>query len=320
MLELAGWTLTPSKVGMDCDSNSARLSIGPQAWLLNNGTRLHLQHGPIDLIIDAMGEHAHVRVAYKQAAVAFNQILDCLAAQLPVLRKSYNCDTDSDFVGPVAIRMRNAVKLLGDYNVTPMIAVAGAVSDHVLSCMVKECKLVRAQVNNGGDIALFLSDGASVKIGICTDLEKSDFQNILTVSKEHGIGGVATSGWQGRSHSLGIADAVTVVASTAAAADVAATLIANAVDLPNSVKVSRLPATEIEPDSDLGERLVTVGVAPLTVAEKMSALKAGEIRARHLMSAGDVVACFLHLQGLTRVVGAPSSKHLLSASKTHAHG
>ena len=31
--------------------------------------------------------------------------------------------------------------------------------------------------------------------------------------------GVATSGWRGRSHSLGIADSVTVVARNAAAAD-----------------------------------------------------------------------------------------------------
>ena len=44
--------------------------------------------------------------------------------------------------------------------------------------------------------------------------------------------GVATSGWRGRSFSLGIADAVTVLARTGAAADAAATIIANAVDLP----------------------------------------------------------------------------------------
>ena len=44
--------------------------------------------------------------------------------------------------------------------------------------------------------------------------------------------GIATSGWRGRSFSLGIADAVTVLAATAAEADAAATVIANAVDLP----------------------------------------------------------------------------------------
>ena len=38
-----------------------------------------------------------------------------------------------------------------------------------------------------------------------------------------GVGGVATSGWPGRSHSLGLAEAGTVLADTAAAADVADT-------------------------------------------------------------------------------------------------
>ena len=66
--------------------------------------------------------------------------------------------------------------------------------------------------------------------------------------------GVATSGWRGRSFSLGIADAVTVLAATAAAADAAATIIANAVDLPGHPAIARRPASELEDDSDLGDR------------------------------------------------------------------
>ena len=75
--------------------------------------------------------------------------------------------------------------------------------------------------------------------------------------------GVATSGWRGRSFSLGIADAVTVFAGTAAVADAAATLIANAVDLPGHPAFARAPARRCDPQSDLGERLVTVDVGPL---------------------------------------------------------
>ena len=64
--------------------------------------------------------------------------------------------------------------------------------------------------------------------------------------------GIATSGWRGRSFSLGIADAVTVLADRAAAADAAATIIANAVDLPGHPAIVRVPACELAPDSDLG--------------------------------------------------------------------
>jgi hypothetical protein len=60
----------------------------------------------------------------------------------------------------------------------------------------------------------------------------------LTIRSEDGVRGVATSGWRGRSFSLGIADAVTVLARSGAEADAAATLIANAVNLPGDIPPS----------------------------------------------------------------------------------
>ena len=68
---------------------------------------------------------------------------------------------------------------------------------------------------------------------------------------------------------------MTVLARTAAAADAAATIIANAVDLPGHPAVHRRPAIELAPDSDLGERLVTVDVGALTPAEVGQALAGG---------------------------------------------
>ncbi len=79
--------------------------------------------------------------------------------------------------------------------------------------------------------------------------------------------GVATSGRHGRSFSLGIADAVTVLARTASQADAAATVIANAVDLPGHPAVIRVPANDLQPDSDLGARLVTRAVGNLSAAD-----------------------------------------------------
>ena len=308
---------------MDCVSNPVSFGGGPQAWLLNSESRLHLQHGPIDLIIDAVGSSTEVGLAYKQATLAFKHILDCLAAQLPLLRSNYSASSHSAFIGPVANRMQKAVQPLLAFNVTPMIAVAGAVADHVLSQMIVNRTLERALVNNGGDIAVFMSEGASVKVGICTDPEihnhhtnsaRQANKSIITLAPAQGVGGVATSGWQGRSHSLGIADAVTVLADSAACADAAATLIANAVDIPGSTKVIRTPAKTLEADSDLRERLVTIMVTPLDIDEKNRALLAGEKRAQKLISSTGVRACFIHLQGESRVIGDVPITHQLATS------
>ena len=118
-----------------------------------------------------------------------------------------------------------------------------------------------------------------------------------------GVGGIATSGARGRSFSLGIADAVSVLGRTAAAADAAATLIANAVNIP-SPAVARRPARELDPDSDLGDRLVTVAVGALTEAEIEAALAAGRARAEQYRRRGLIVDAVLMLDRHTEMLGA----------------
>ena len=102
---------------------------------------------------------------------------------------------------------------------------------------------------------------------------------------------------------MGIADAVTVLADRAAAADAAATIIANAVDLPGHRSVIRIPARDLSPDSDLGEMLVTQDVGELSPSEIDDALTAGALTAEKLLKIGLVRSAALHLQGETRVVG-----------------
>lgn len=305
---------------MACASNSTYPDRGPQAWLLDNSTRLHLQHGPIDLLVDAKGSSTEVQRAFEQAFVAFRNILDTLAAQLPVLRNVYTSHNGQNFIGPVAGRMKLAIEPYTEFNLTPMIAVAGAVADHVLCKMIQGCTLFRAQVNNGGDIALYLNDSSELKVGICPSPESTVHDDIITLKSSDGVGGIATSGWKGRSHSLGIADAVTVLASTAAAADAAATLIANAVDLPNSDRVLRTPAKQLDSDSDLGDRLVTVDVSELSAKEKKQALDSGERCARKFIEKGHVNCCYLNIQGLTRLVGSTTSPHLFPTGKFNVNG
>jgi ApbE superfamily uncharacterized protein (UPF0280 family) len=127
------------------------------------------------------------------------------------------------------------------------------------------------------------------------------------------VRGLATSGWRGRSFSLGIADAVTVLAASAAEADAAATLVANAVDCDHPA-ISRSPAKLLREDTDLGDLPVTVGVGPLPEAAVQQALAQGAARAETLRRAGLLFAASLVLQGRTRLVGALATTQDLRAA------
>jgi ApbE superfamily uncharacterized protein (UPF0280 family) len=283
-------------------------SSGIQHQWLEQGKRLHLQHGPIDLIIEARGERSQVAVAYQAAYDTFQSVLGDLVDELVFLRTPLTVDADMPR-GRVAQRMVSAARLhtqnayLG--KVTPMAAVAGAVADHILNAMLSAANLTRAYVNNGGDIALWLADGEAFTIGVCDSVENGHVRSHINLQSRHCVGGIATSGWRGRSHSLGIADAVTVLASCAADADVAATLIANAVDVPGSESIRRISAIELDMDSDLGDTPVTVAVDKLDASQVRSALDRGRLRAQQLLATGKISAVYLSLQQKTLVCGNP---------------
>lgn len=289
----------------------------PQAWLMDNGARLHLQHGPIDVILQASGSPDQIQKAYRQACLAFQSVLDTLASQLTLLRSPLLVASDShiqrgdaltqpDCTGEVAQSMMLSAGRITDKFITPMVAVAGAVADYLLNAAWRNCQLQRLHINNGGDIALRLTKGEVYRIGICRSVLSTQHADIVTIRHGDPVAGVATSGWQGRSHSLGIADAVTVLASDAASADVGATMIANEVDLPGSPKVERAPAIALAPDSDLGERLVTTKVACLSDDQKGQALQRGLLYAKRLRAEGLIHSAYLHLQGQS-VIAAPGA-------------
>jgi ApbE superfamily uncharacterized protein (UPF0280 family) len=188
--------------------------------------------------------------------------------------------------------------------ITPMAAVAGSVAEEILSAMTGAALLDRAYVNNGGDIALHLAPGERLRIGMVDRPDRPALFGDLAITAEEGIAGIATSGRHGRSFSLGIADAVTILAHTAAQADAAATIVANAVDLPGHKAVHRMPARDLQPDSDLADRLVTIALDQLAAPDVALALDRGAAMAETLVEAGLIRAAALHLQGETRVVGA----------------
>lgn len=238
--------------------------------------RLHLQHGPIDLIVEAFGAKDEVDRAYRQAIDRFGDILPTLVSELPMLRLPVG-DAYPLLQGPVARRMVEAVWPHRAVYITPMAAVAGSVADEMLQAMLAGRTLDKAYANDGGDIAFHLSEGHELKAGIFVDA----LDGVVRLSHERPVRGLATSGWGGRSFSRGIADFVTVLAATAAAADAAATIIANAVDADHPA-IERRPACELDPDSDLGELLVTTNVGALPAAIIDQALERGAAEARRL--------------------------------------
>jgi ApbE superfamily uncharacterized protein (UPF0280 family) len=274
----------------------------PQIAMLPCGRRLHLQDGPIDLIVQAWGDPMNVRAAYEAAARRFTGLLDELCEELPELRRAAD-PLQSRLQGVVARRMHDAVApYASEHFITPMAAVAGAVAEEILHAMTAT-QLDRAYVNNGGDIALHLTNGEQFSVGLVDRPDRPGLMRTTVIDSADPARGIATSGRHGRSFSLGIADAVTVLARKASQADAAATIVANAVDLPGHPAVLRCPANELQPDSDLGTRLVTRDVGRLDDSEIASALDAGARAARRLLADGLIERAALRLQGETRIVG-----------------
>jgi hypothetical protein len=283
-----------------------------QAALLADGRRLHLQHGPIDIVAEAFGSAAERQRAYRQAAARFRTILAELVSELDLLRQPIGA-AGLPVSGRVARRMVAAVWPHRAQFITPMAAVAGAVADEVLATMLAGRSLSRAYVNNGGDIALHMGPGEPLQAGLVANPDAPQLDGRIELDHAMPVRGLATSGWRGRSFSLGIADAVTVLAASAAEADAAATLVANAVDCAHPA-ISRSPAKLLREDTDLGDLLVTVGVGPLPEAAIDQALAQGAACAETFRRAGLLFAASLVLQGRRRIIGALATTRDLGGS------
>jgi len=289
-------------VGLDNEGKKI-VKVRAQIRWLPDGRRLHLHDGPMDLIVEAFGEPREVEAAYRAAAARFVTVLDELCGELKYLRRP--CAPEAKWPhGAVARRMVAAVMpYAAECFITPMAAVAGAVAEEILATMVTSAELSRAYVNDGGDIALHLRAGEKFVMGMVERPDRPSLLGTTTVHGEDAVRGIATSGWRGRSFSLGIADAVTVLADRAAAADAAATMIANAVDLPGHPAIVRVQACDLAPESDLGERRVTQAVGALTLQEVNNALRAGVESAARLSRMGLIRSAALSLLGEIRIVG-----------------
>ncbi len=278
--------------------------------------RLSIEDGPIQLVIGIEGTPAAVRASQAAAGQRLLGLLAALCEELPQLRQPLGAGMPA-FRHPVARRMAEACWPYRLDHITPMAAVAGAVAEYVLAGVVEHPGVQAAHVNNGGDIAIHLVGRASLRVGLCADLADGRPDGLALLRAGDGVGGVATSGWPGRSFSRGIADAVTVLAARAADADAAATIIANAVDAEHPA-ILRRPARSLDPDSDLGDLAITVEVRALPKMLVLLALERGARVAERLAGRGLIQAALLRLQGESIAIGDMNVMPLPLASDSAA--
>ena len=263
--------------------------------------RLYLHHGPIDIIAHVDGPDKIRSDLYKCAKKRFSTVLEELVSELDLLKLPWS-EVHPEPQGRIARKMFNAVRGTGAF-ITPMAAVAGAVAEEILETMLNQAKsdvsclekISRMYVNNGGDISFWLNYGSSFTIGVVDNPQRPELNTKVCLPYESPVRGLATSGWRGRSQSLGIADAVTVLARSSACADAAATMIANNVNI-EYPGIIRKPASDVKDDSDLGMHPVTVKVPQLPEKEVSRALQNGAEIAKALIRAVKIQSAYLSMQ------------------------
>ncbi len=283
--------------GSQPSTASLSFSRGEKGMVLS--ARFQVSHGPMELGIQVTGRESAVLQAGGMVSPWSQGLLEEIRSVLPLLKMRGETLPVKARWPRVVKRMVRAVQAVDGKELTPMAAVAGAVADEMLARLreIPEGFFSRILVNNGGDMALF-SPGAPVTIGIRGTGRNGTAMRNMTVSG----GGVATSGWRGRSFSRGIADAVVVVADSGAVADAAATFIGNRVDV-TGVAASRRRASELDPMTDIPDVMVTVSCPPLKKEEKQAALDNGRAAVLPLLERSIIRGAGLYLQGESAELG-----------------
>jgi uncharacterized protein len=252
--------------------------------------------GPMTLSLSVWADNQPRPVMAVQAALKALEFLERLVAAQPLLKIPSGALNKLEKLPPLVKRAVSVCRNISP-DLTGMATVAGLVADELVKCAM-ELGGDRIIVNNGGDIALGLAKNQKVRVGL-KDPGEERVSHVLDIFSGHEIGGVATSGWRGRSFSPGIADAVSVWASDCVTADAAATWIAGEMKL-DSPKVIRRPAKELDPETDIPHLLITSQVNPLTPEEKETVLTAGCSVAQGLIQKRVIQGAYMVVQGSYR--------------------
>lgn len=257
--------------------------------------RVAVEYGPITMVITAKAGTKPFSPAAFAAGRKAMETLEQLAPFYQLAKKSFREIKVRNALPIVFREMLAAVQIVGDPTLTPMAAVAGAIADQTCQSAI-EAGATTVIVNNGGDLAIRVTPGEELTIGLAEDIINKQCKYFLPVTVQTGIGGVCTSGLGGRSFTKGVATAAVAIAENAVLADAAATYLGNCTGTINHPNIVKVKAEEIDPASDLVGQLVTkeVGLLPDHLVE--AALKAGEDAARELVAKGALLGWFLVVQ------------------------
>jgi ApbE superfamily uncharacterized protein (UPF0280 family) len=157
--------------------------------------------------------------------------------------------------------VKNMISSARVFNVGPMAAVAGAIAEFVGKELLKYTEEVI--VENGGDIFLKTSRPTTVSI-FAGNSRLSDKLGIIIDPGQMPAGICTSSGTIGHSLSLGIADAVCIMAQSASIADAAATALGNKIT--NKFKLQK-EIDIIRESKDIKGGVVIVGKTMATWGE-----------------------------------------------------
>lgn len=273
-----------------------------QPWRVIAPGKVYFHHGPSSLLVMADKDGEPLTELCCRAFDVIDNALKEIAAAMELLRLAPPLIPAGCLSG-LPLKMFEAVAAVGEPSLTPMAAVAGTVADAVADWLFAQ-GATRAMANNGGDIAVRLAPGTSVKMGIASSLADNTVDRAITIRAEDGIGGCATSGLGGRSLTRGIAEGVSVFSERCSLADALATHLANSSYVP-SAQVSVRKAREVAPDSDIGDLDVVVSVGTLNRKEIKQALKQVEREAERQKKKGNLVAFCARVQSRRLELNVP---------------
>jgi ApbE superfamily uncharacterized protein (UPF0280 family) len=266
--------------------------------------KVHFDYGPVSMVLSAGAGGKPLTELCCRAFEAIDAALTEITGSLPILRR-YVSQIPSSALSGLPRRMLESVLAVGDPLMTPMAAVAGAVADAAADWLFSR-GADQVLANNGGDIAVRLGPGKSVKVGIVSSLARGEIEEIVTITEHDGIGGIATSGLGGRSFTRGIAQGVTAFARSGVLADALATRLANTSFIP-SPRVFTGKAGILDPGSDIADLEVVIGMDPLHAEEVERSLDQVRREALRQKQRGNLLALRASVQGKVFTLNIPGT-------------
>jgi ApbE superfamily uncharacterized protein (UPF0280 family) len=258
--------------------------------------RWEVEYGPTHVRVMARRRGVADDLAARAAVDRACQALDDLGPLRAVASRFIGLLPADDPAWPAVLRlMVTAAKVAGDPTTTPMVAVAGSIAQLALAGAL-EAGAGTVTVENGGDVALSVEDGDSVRVGIARSVSDRRPGHVVSLSAQDGIGGVCTSGVGGRSLTRGVAETAVTFATSASLADVCATLVANATWIDDPAVIRR-PAVEIDPATDIPDLTVTVRVGNLDPRAVYRSLVGARKCAKGLLERGILMGAIIGVQG-----------------------